>query len=247
MVNGLKLQYQKEPLLILEAGAGAGGLAKEVLQLNGLSLEHLYVTDIADGMLQQAQTRLQGMEKLTVEHADCTQFQYDDSMFHRYYCNMCLHYADDPDRMIRECHRVLKKDGICGFTIWGRREDSPLFTIVPDVLQELELSPMTGSTASPSSQRTGFWLGQDDVALRQRFQAFAKCLIHHVPIVIECLDANNFVEIVLDGAASTKKHLESLKLEDQVRVRNEVRKRAQSLLDQGIPIAIDTIVIIAQK
>ena len=176
MLNCLKLQFQGQPLRVIEAGAGAGGLAKELMELNGLSLDHLYVTDIAEGMLQQAERRLEGFDKaVTVELADATQFKYADNTFDRYVSNMVLHYADDPNGMVNECYRVLKPGGICGFTIWGRRESSPLFTIVPDVLDDLNLCK------KDPTKRNGFCLGQDDESLRHKlFKEFSKCLVMHV-------------------------------------------------------------------
>ena len=99
------------------------------------------------------------------------------------------------------------------------------------------------------NERTGFWLGQDDASLRQKFVAngFTKVLIMHVPVALECLDPNYFVQVIIDGAASTKKQIEGFSPANQELVRREVAERAKALLDQGIPIAIDTIVIVAQK
>lgn len=114
MLNCMRMQFQERPLKVIEAGAGTGGLAKELCGLNGLSLESLTVTDIADGMLEKAQENLQGVEKVTIEKADFTKFQYSDATFDRYYANMCLHYAEDPDRVIQESFRILKPGGICG-------------------------------------------------------------------------------------------------------------------------------------
>lgn len=59
LLNCLKLQFQDQPLKVLEAGCGAGGLAKELmLNLNGLSVSELVLTDVADGMLEKTQERL---------------------------------------------------------------------------------------------------------------------------------------------------------------------------------------------
>lgn len=55
------------------------------------------------------------------------------------------------------------------------------------------------------------------------------------------------MELIIDGAASTKRQIETYPEPDQVRVRTEVAKRAKTLMEQGTPIAIDTIVIVAQK
>lgn len=243
MLNMMKMQYQDEPLKVIEAGAGAGGLAKELYELSGVPLEHLFVTDVADGMLEKASEKLQGLDKVTIENADFTKLHYGDNVFDRYYANMCLHYADDPDLVLKECNRVLKPGGIAGFTIWGRSNDSLLMTIVPDVLDDF------GLDKKDPNKRTSFHLGEDDENLRQKFfqQGFSKCTLIHFPAAMECFDPESYVELIIDGAASTKKQVESFSKEDQHRVREEVASRAKEYLDKGKPMALDTVVVVAQK
>lgn len=243
MLNCMRMQFQEHPLRVIEAGAGAGGLAKELCGLSGLSLEHLTVTDIADGMLEMAREKLQGLDKVTVEKADFNKFQYEDATFDRYYSNMCLHYADSPDPVIQEACRILKPGGICCFSVWGRSKDSALMTIVPDVLDELHLDP------KDPNKRTSFHLGEDDEALRKKFldRGFSRCTVIHYPGVIECFDPALYVECIIDGAASTKQQVESFSEEDQKRVRDEVFQRAKKILDQGKPMMLDMGIVVAQK
>ena len=244
MFNVMKMQFQSEPLKILEAGCGAGGAAKELLtNLNGLSLDHLYVTDIAHGMLEKAKEKLDGMDKVTIEKSDFTKFHYGDSSMDRYYANMCLHYAPDPDAVLKEAHRVLKPGGIAGFTVWGDASKSPLMTIVPDVLHDFGLDP------KDPSKRSSFHLGNDDTALRQKVLdlGFSKCTLIHYPGAMECFEPASYVELIIDGAASTKKQIESFSEEDQKRVRQEVHDRSKAILDQGLPMQLDILILIAQK
>jgi len=214
MLNCMHMQFQEQPLKVIEAGAGAGGLAKELLVnlcSNGLTLEHLTVSDISDGMLEMAREKLQGLDNVNVEKADFNKFPYDDAAFDRYYSNMCLHYADSADIVIREACRILAPGGVCGFSIWGRAQDSALMTIVPDVLDDLGLDP------KDPNKRTSFHLGEDDGALRKKFLdlGFRRCCVIHYPGVIECFDPALYVECIIDGAASTKKQIESFSVEDQ--------------------------------
>ncbi len=39
--------------------------------------------------------------------------------------------------MLKEAHRVVKKGGVVGFSVWGEREKSNFFTIIPSVLKEM--------------------------------------------------------------------------------------------------------------
>lgn len=104
LLNCMRMQFQKHPLKVIEAGAGTGGLAKELCGLNGLSLDHLYVTDIADGMLEKAQEMLLGLDSVTIEKADFVQLHYGDATFDRYYANMCV-----------SCTHFQKSSGLSSF------------------------------------------------------------------------------------------------------------------------------------
>lgn len=116
-------------------------------------------------------------------------------------------------------------------------------TIVPDVLDELGLVP------KDPSKRSSFHMGEDDEALRDLFLrfGFSKCTIMHYPGVTECFDPASYVECIIDGAASTKKQVESFSKENQQQVRSEVFQRAKAILDQGRPIMLDVVVVVAQK
>ena len=98
---------------------------------------------------KRAKEKLKGYQdnkevKVTIEKQDFTNFNNNitSASFDRYLANMCLHYAEDPDVVVREAWRILKPSGICGFTVWGKASKSPLMTIVPDVLDDFGLVKM---------------------------------------------------------------------------------------------------------
>ena len=94
-------------------------------------------------------------------------------------------------------------------------------------------------------------MGEDDDALRQRFLRdglFSKCTVLHYPAVLESLDANDYVEAILDGAPSTKKELEEdYSEEDQVTIRRMVHEKAVEILTKGEPLILDMTMVVAQK
>jgi ubiquinone/menaquinone biosynthesis C-methylase UbiE len=243
MISMMKLQFQDTPPKVLEAGCGAGGLAKELLNLNGLSLDELHISDISDGMLEKTREKLSGYDKVKIEQQDFTKFNVKDVTFDRYLANICLHYAEDPDVVIREASRILKPNGICGFTVWGKSSLSPLMTIVPDVLDDF------GLAKKDLSKRSSFHLGEDDEALRQKFltQGFNKACVVHIPAAMEWFSEAGYEELIIDGAASTKKQVEEFSETDQKRVRSEVRARAKKILDAGQPMVMDIAIVVAQK
>lgn len=40
--------------------------------------------------------------------------------------------VDNPMNQLKEAHRVLCTDGIAGFTVWGRKENCALFTLISE-------------------------------------------------------------------------------------------------------------------
>ena len=53
---------------------------------------------------------------------------YPDKWFNAYVSNLCLMLIDDPCKQINEAYRVLKPGSKACFTVWGRRENTLLFT-----------------------------------------------------------------------------------------------------------------------
>ena len=273
LLNGMKLQYQTtttsdgsgqpHKLNVIEAGAGTGGLAYELLTNlsdRGLSIDTFVITDIADGMIEKCQERFKEKLKtnditnIKIEKADFTNFQhYPDGSFDRYYCNLCLHYApkEQTNKVIEESYRILRKSngsgssgGIAGFTIWGNPQHSPCMTIVPDILHEMNL------VEKKPYEDGSFHLGLDDEALKQRFLkvGFTNVTLVHYPGVIESLTPESFVECIIDGSNSTKQQIETYSVERQVEIRKRVYEKAKSILvEKQQPIMLDLIILWAQK
>eukprot|EP00536_Pseudo-nitzschia_multiseries_P001429 jgi/Psemu1/283006/fgenesh1_pg.18_\ len=276
LLGMLKLRFQEAtaPLSVLEAGCGAGGLARELLldasaPNSSLSVSELVLTDLSEGMLERARAAIGPSIEVadtpkvtvTIEAADFSDLSslYPPERFDRYYSNLCLHYARDPDAVIAEAARVLRPGGIAGFTVWGKRSASPVMTIVPDILERFAAKRLDNdnNNNNNNNKRSSFHMGEDDDALRRRFvgddadddhRHFARCTVVHYPAVLESLDADDYVRAILDGAPSTKKELEECyNPADQRRIREMVRDRAEELLAGGEPLVLDLAVVVAQK
>jgi hypothetical protein len=72
--------------------------------------------------------------------------------------------VDNHKNQLSEAFRVLKKGSKCGFTLWGRKENTNMFTIVGDVLMRMNI----GSKELP--KKTNFTLGEDLNKIKQDFE-----------------------------------------------------------------------------
>jgi len=77
---------------------------------------------------------------------------FEDGSFNSYISSFSLMLVDNYKNMLNESFRVLKSGGIAGFSVWGRKEHSPFFTLVPEVMAKHGI-------IIPESKRTNFHLG----------------------------------------------------------------------------------------
>ena len=114
-----------------------------------------------------------------------------------------------------ESRRVLKKGGLAGFTIWGRRENALMF---------------------PPTHKS-FEFGQDLDIVRQRFTTagFDKIMIWPFMTISELWDPKSLLDMVdpINGE------------EEQTEERQLRLATMQKQLDDGKPLGLETYIIIA--
>ncbi|KAL4479122.1 hypothetical protein ABPG72_008952 [Tetrahymena utriculariae] len=143
LINMLKIQDRKS---ILEVGAGAGFLFNHTMNFKKHDAQYI-ATDLSEKMLQYILRRLKIEEpfkdgmvidkyNLRIQKANGEELPFEDNTFDCYIANLCLQITTDPAKMLKESHRVLQKGGVAGFSVWGEKEKSSLFTIIPQVLTE---------------------------------------------------------------------------------------------------------------
>ena len=96
------------------------------------------MVDLSESMMEIARQRIANcaLKPPTTVIGDATSLPFSDSSFDRYICNMTIHYAPDADVFLREAVRVLAPGGMAGFTMWGREEFSPAFTLLPSLKKD---------------------------------------------------------------------------------------------------------------
>lgn len=106
---------------ILETGSGPGNGIPIILNLIKPTCI-LTVTDISTGFLKHLKAQ-ENANVISCE-ANIENLPFDSNSFDRYISNMAIHNVDDPKIAIQEACRVLKPDGILGFSTFSIRNNT---------------------------------------------------------------------------------------------------------------------------
>lgn len=90
----------------LELGCGNGTYSKQIYPYTS----SLTSTDYSDEMVQVAGARLNHMN-IQVQKEDCFNLSFKDKSFDTVFMANLIHIIPEPEKALRECHRVLKEDG----------------------------------------------------------------------------------------------------------------------------------------
>ena len=94
---------------ILELGCGTGMMWRG--HLDALRDCALILSDLSDGMLNEARRNLGERPELSYERIDIQDIPHADASFDIVIANMMLYHVPDLDRALREVRRVLKPNG----------------------------------------------------------------------------------------------------------------------------------------
>eukprot|EP01122_Echinamoeba_exundans_P005397 TRINITY_DN15559_c0_g1_i1.p1 TRINITY_DN15559_c0_g1~~TRINITY_DN15559_c0_g1_i1.p1 ORF type:complete len:465 (+),score=99.19 TRINITY_DN15559_c0_g1_i1:86-1396(+) len=149
-VNMLTYMKMAEATDVLEMACGSGLLARFALQ-NFLSPTAKYTaTDLSPAMLEIAKQTLSSVDGNRIKYLEANgeQLPFENDSFDRVIANYVLHLTTDPVKMLQEVYRVLRPGAVAGFSMWGRPENSPQFTINNVALKKLGVEMSSSSRSS---------------------------------------------------------------------------------------------------
>lgn len=164
-----RIQKSDTPCKILETSCGSGLGIKYINDLANLSVTNshpgvnIYGTDISPQMLDTAWDYLKEStnvcykndaqlrefnsvsnntaKQVNIQLLECDneKLVFDDKTFEIILSNFSLNIVNNPDAMLQETRRTLTDNGVACFSMWGRPEKSPAFTIVPNTFKKFKI------------------------------------------------------------------------------------------------------------
>ncbi len=102
------LSDQRELGKLLELGCGDGYYTTTIAG----NADEVVATDLCEEMVVEARKRLDGLENVTVERADCAGTEYPPDTLDTVFMANLIHILEDPSSALEEGHRVLKSEGL---------------------------------------------------------------------------------------------------------------------------------------
>ena len=145
--NFLKLKGRES---ILDVGCGNGDVLVSLRKIYRQQGE-MFGVDIAPGILRQA-NRINRQEKLGIKFSvgDGRELKFPGGRFDAVIVKHVLHNVDGPDRMLQECHRVLKPGGKLALVVTSKKSRLVQKRLKPKIakLLNLDFFPEAESTVN---------------------------------------------------------------------------------------------------
>lgn len=100
-------RHLKRQMDVLELACGTGIISKKI----AVKVKSLEATDFSPEMIEEAKKK-GGSSRLHYSVQDATNLPYGDGTFDAVVISNALHIMPEPEKAMREIHRVLKQDGL---------------------------------------------------------------------------------------------------------------------------------------
>ena len=163
----------------------------------------------------------------------------ENDSFDVVFSNLSLQLVVNPEKMLSEAYRVVRKGGKVGFTVWGRKENSNFFTTVPKVLRKhgVELP----------NERSNFHLGDREKLMKMMQDAgFKNVLCWYQFCGFNFQKEEEFLRIF--EAKGNKKLFEKVPEEKRNELKQEILDEfTKSLKQNHEPVGLEALIVIGWK
>ena len=107
---------------VLELGCGTGYFTESIVK----NAKHVFATDLSGELLEIARKRLSSAEQITFQKENCYNTSFEPEKFDTVFMANLIHIVEDPSKVLQECFRVLKGDGLLIITSFTNHGMKPL-------------------------------------------------------------------------------------------------------------------------
>ena len=128
----------KPKMNVVDVGAGTGLASMEAAR-RILPEGRVLATDLSDRMLELARTIFEknGIDNIDIYNMPAELLDIDSETFERVICSFSLPFFQEPEKALREMHRVLRFDGKLALSTWAAQNRAPVLGIMDTALKDL--------------------------------------------------------------------------------------------------------------
>ena len=181
--------------------------------------------------------------KIFISELNNESLPYPDEFFDCYISNLSLMIVGNHHNQLLEAYRVLQPGGTVGFTVWGRKENTEFFALLPDILEKLDMFK------PPEGHRTHFHLSDKDSLVSDIKEAgFKKVKSYYAPSNVLFEDGNSYMDFFYNSTTMGA-ILHALTPEQLSLLRQTVCEEFESRFGESTlnPVTWEVLVCIAQK
>jgi SAM-dependent methyltransferase len=177
---------------VLELAAGPGDVGFAAAPLLGAE-GRLVSSDFSSEMVEVARRRAAELGLRNVEHRqiDAEDIPLEDGSVDGILCRFGLMLMPDPEAVVAEMRRVLRRGGRLALAVWSTAQRNPWISIAGRILDELGHAPPTDPDAP------GPWVLADHERLRDLLEGggFSAVHIEEVPLLLKYDDVDDYIAV----------------------------------------------------